>query len=391
MMTTDAPNTDNDSILAEIKDRTADLKSNLPAPWLVPFDELISKPAPVEWLVKRWLQARSLMMVHGPSGSGKTFVVLHWALSIASGMSEWMGHRIKPGPVVYLAGEGHTGLRGRVAAWRHHFEAEQLEFYASHSACDLNTPEGMELAQSSLKQLERPPALVVVDTLHRFLDGDENSAKDAKTMIDACNKLMSEFNCAVLLVHHTGVADTAKDRARGSSAWRGALDIEINVSSQGKTITIKQMKSKDAELTKPVYVELQRVEIPGWYDEDREQITSAVIVESEPKPSNKPLTPLQKIGMDSYEIAAKSKGVLDELEAFRGIHLEIWRPEFYKLSTADNQNSKRQQFNRVRKDLVDRGELVLSEDDEYMYLPKVGSELVSRLSISTLLSVTREG
>jgi hypothetical protein len=124
----------------------------------------------------------------------------------------------------------------------------------------------------------------VVDTLHRFLSGDENSASDTKTMLDACAGLMSEFACSVLLVHHTGVAEEAQHRARGSSAWRGALDIEISiVPSKGDDapIQIVQRKSKDAELAEPIFVNLQSVPITGWLDEDGEQVTSAVVVAAE--------------------------------------------------------------------------------------------------------------
>jgi putative DNA primase/helicase len=81
----------------------------------------------------------------------------------------------------------------------------------------------------------------------------------------------------VILVHHTGVNAEAQHRARGSSAWRGALDIEISV-VPGDTIEIVQRKSKDAEEAKPVFAELQSVPIKGWLDEDGEQVTSAVLV-----------------------------------------------------------------------------------------------------------------
>ena len=53
-------------------------------------------------------------------------------------------------------------------------------------------------------------------------------------MLDACGHLQAEFGCAVILVHHTGVSDEAQHRARGSSAWRGALDIEISVVPGGE-------------------------------------------------------------------------------------------------------------------------------------------------------------
>ena len=48
---------------------------------------------------------------------------------------------------------------------------------------------------------------------------------------------------------------------------------------------IVQRKSKDAEMAEPVYVRLASVEIPGWIDEDGEQVTSAVIEQSDDAPA----------------------------------------------------------------------------------------------------------
>jgi len=142
----------------------------------------------------------------------------------------------------------------------------------------------------SLRTLPEKPAVIVVDTLHRFLLGDENSAQDAKTMLDACNRLMNEFHCSVTLVHHTGVSDEAQHRARGSSAWRGALDIEISIvpGKDDQPMQIVQRKSKDAEMAETVFVELQTVAIPGWMDEDGRQVSSAVVVQTgAPTPAHK--------------------------------------------------------------------------------------------------------
>ena len=250
--------------------------------WLIPADDFCAQPSPISWLVKRWIQSQALVMVHGPSGGGKTFVVLDWCLRMASGIEEWASHKVRQGNVVYLAGEGHHGLRGRVAAWKHHHQAGKLKMWLSKDGCDLNTPAGYLKVVEQVRMLQECPSVIVVDTLHRFLQGDENSAQDAKTMLDACNALMMEFNCSVILVHHTGVSDEAQHRARGSSAWRGALDIEISIipGKDDQPMQIVQRKSKDAELAETVYVNLQTVEIPGWRDEDDQQVTSAVVVEA---------------------------------------------------------------------------------------------------------------
>jgi phage/plasmid primase-like uncharacterized protein len=251
--------------------------------WLIPADDFCAQPSPISWLVKRWIQSQALVMVHGPSGGGKTFVVLDWCLRMASGTEDWAGHKVRQGNVVYLAGEGHHGLRGRVAAWKHHHKAGKLAMWLSKDGCDLNTPTGYLKVVEQVRMLKDRPSVIVVDTLHRFLSGDENSAQDAKTMLDACNALMQEFNCSVILVHHTGVAEEAQHRARGSSAWRGALDIEISIvpGKEGVPMQIVQRKSKDAELAETIHVELQQVAIPGWRDEDNQQVTSAVIVQAQ--------------------------------------------------------------------------------------------------------------
>ena len=259
--------------------------------WLVPADEFSSQPSPISWLVKRWVQEQALVMVHGPSGGGKTFVVLDWCLRIASATPEWCGNKVKSGNVVYLAGEGHHGLRGRIAAWKHHHSAGKLSMWLSKHGCDLNTPVGYLKVIEHVRMLPDPPKVIVVDTLHRFLAGDENSAQDAKTMLDACSNLMLEFNCSVILVHHTGVSEEAQHRARGSSAWRGALDIEISVIPSGpnQPLQLVQRKSKDAEIASPIFMDLHQVTIPKWYDEDNQPVTSAVPIQvsAPPTPSKK--------------------------------------------------------------------------------------------------------
>jgi hypothetical protein len=249
-----------------------------PDDWLQSADSLCDQPAPIAWLIKRWLQDKALMMLHGPSGVGKTFILMDMCLRIATGKDDWNGFKVRPGMVVYLAGEGHYGLRGRIAAWKHQHGAKKINMWVSRHGCDLNTAQGYQKATDAIRALSEPPAIIVIDTLHRFLDGDENSAQDAKTMIDACDRMKHEFGCSVMLVHHTGVSDEAQHRARGSSAWRGALDIEISVTG-GKNdapIKIEPRKVKDGEEPDPIYCDLESITIPGWLDEDGEPVKSAV-------------------------------------------------------------------------------------------------------------------
>jgi len=266
--------------------------------WLVSADDFANEPKPVRWLIKKWLQDEAFMMVHGPSGGGKTFVVLDWCMRIASTLEEWNGCKVKNGSVLYLAGEGHHGLRSRIAAWKIHNQQPTLNMWLSKSGCDLNTPDGYKRVSDSIRNLGELPRLIVVDTLHRFLNGNENDTQDTKTMIDACANLMREFGSAVLLVHHTGVNEESQHRARGSSAWRAAMDIELSVipTSDGQR-KITQKKVKDGEECEPVFVNLHPVTLPGWLDEDGEPVSSVV-----PVIGDAPAPPVKKDSkLDSFK------------------------------------------------------------------------------------------
>ena len=335
--------------------------------WLVPADTFCTEPAPIKWLVKHWLRQQALIMVHGPSGGGKTFVVLDWSLHIAAGLNEWHGHKVKPGPVVYLAGEGHHGLRSRVAAWKQHHKAGKLDMWVSKAGCDLNTPEGYQTAVEAIRLLPSPPSLINVDTLHRFLAGDENSAQDAKTMIDACVALMREFNCSVCLVHHTGVSDEAQHRARGSSAWKGALDVEISVvpAKGDAPIQIVQRKMKDGEEAAPVYATLQSVPIAGWIDEDGEQVTSAVLAAAE--------TPEQAPKADS------------KLAQFR----KRWEKAWWESGAEEREGMPYLSRSFLRKTLEKDGNAKRTVDN--MLNPSYTDKIIGMLIISDMIEATEHG
>jgi hypothetical protein len=255
------------------------------ADFLLPLSEFCKKPSPIKWLVKKWIQSEGLCMVHGPSGCGKTFVVIDWMCRIASNMTDWSGSQVSDGTVVYLAGEGHQGLKGRFEAWSRNFYGGNtggIDIFISKEGCDLNTPNGYILARESILSTQKQPVCIVIDTLHRFMVGDENSAQDAGTMIKCCALLQKEFNCTVLLVHHTGVNEETQHRARGSSAWKGALETEISVKqNKAKQIEIISRKTKDSEPPESKFFELRSIILDGWDDEDGEKYTSAVLIQDE--------------------------------------------------------------------------------------------------------------
>jgi hypothetical protein len=280
--------------------------------FLLPVDEFCSSQQPVNWLIKRWLPQESLVMVHGESGAGKTFVVLDMVMRLATGGDDWNGCRVSGGPVVFLAGEGHAGLKQRIQAWRQYHGGMPVALHISKHGLGLDTPQGFSKVRDSIKQLARSPVAIVVDTLHSHMDGDENVAKDSGKLIAACKRLVVEFGCTVLLVHHVGHNIEAKQRARGSSAWRAALDIEINVSRKKGKLMIRQTKAKDFELAAPLWFDLDQVEINGWFDDDGEPVRSCVLTQSEAEndDTNRGLGKWQKMFSNAW--VATGADLIDE-------------------------------------------------------------------------------
>lgn len=254
-------------------------------PWLQLLDDLLEDQSPIKWIVKNWLQEQTLIMIHGPASSGKTFLALDFCGHVAAGLQDWAGHKIAPGGIAYLAGEGNYGVRQRAAAWaQEHGVLKFGPFAVSNSGKDLDVREQELKVIKELEALNFPLKIIVVDTLHRFLAGDEDSARDAKRMVDACERLMTKFSCSVILVHHTGNDERSQARPRGSSAWTGDVGMRISL-KPGKTIEdpiqISMLKAKDSEPAMPKSMKLKKISIKGWFDDNEEQVTSLVPIISD--------------------------------------------------------------------------------------------------------------
>ena len=73
---------------------------------------------------------------------------------------------------------------------------------------------------------------------------------------------------------------------------------------------------------------------------------------------------MQILALNAYEAAVKAVGTLTPDGVFAGLHLDVWRDQFYRKHTGDITDTKRRAFNRARKDLVDLRRFKV-EDDIY--------------------------
>lgn len=222
----------------------------------------------IKWVVDDYIEADSLAQVFGDPSGGKSFVAIDLACCVATG-KPWHGHDVKQGSVFYIAGEGHNGLARRLKAWQigNGTSLAGVPLYKSHRAAQLYDATEAAVVAESIKQLSAEanciPSMIVIDTLARNHGGDENSTQDMNAFIQHLDVYLRQpWKCCVMVVHHSGVAD--KDRSRGSTALKGALDAEYKcqLDSGTKTIAFESKKMKDAEMPSPKNFQITQVDLP---------------------------------------------------------------------------------------------------------------------------------
>lgn len=308
------------------------------------------------YLVQRWLGAGGLSVLYGPSNSGKTFVAVDLAMHVVSG-TEWRGHKVKAGAVVYVAAEGGGGIRNRISAIR---EARpelvsEPDFYLLPTHLDLHGP-GDALALCEAMPPEGS-ALVVIDTMARSMGvGDENSARDVAQFVVNLDFIRERTGAHVLVVHHSG--KNADAGARGSSALRAAVDTEIAV-SDGQILCVKQ---RDMETPDRLFFQLESVTLGK--DQDGDPVTSAVVVEADaPMPKKKPLSGQAEVGMQALTDALREHGEVktgpDYPHSRKCVPLERWRElcRVHGLTEGESESAERVAFGRVKTKLLELNEV----------------------------------
>lgn len=222
----------------------------------------------IDWLVDDYLEADSLAQFFGDPGCGKSFVAIDIACSVATG-TPWHGREVRQGAVFYIAGEGHNGLARRLRAWQDGkgIELSGAPIWKSTHAAQLYDATEAALVSEAIRSLSDScgvtPSLIVIDTLARNMGADENSTEDMNAFIAHLDMyLRRPWNCTVIVVHHSGAQD--KDRSRGSTALRGALDAEYKVELDGTSaqIRVTPKKMKEAEMPAGIVFQLTQIELP---------------------------------------------------------------------------------------------------------------------------------
>lgn len=347
--------------MTEFEDQIRAADGQLPRFHFVSAGDLCLEPRPTKWLIKHYLDAGSLGCLFGEPGAMKSFLGIDMGLCIAA-RQDWHEIPVRMhGPVFYIAGEGHGGIRRRTRAWSiyHGIDLQGVPFFVSDRPARFLDAEGAAEVTQAVEDLvleHGEPVLIIIDTLNRnFGPGDENSTSDMTSFISTIDEhLRCRYQCAVLIIHHSGLATT--ERARGASALRASLDWEYRMSKNADGARILTCtKTKDHTEPPALAFIPEEITLDGWTDpDDGEVMTSCVLCMTEATPDKKPLKGNTKIAFD----ALVSLGVYS--------HIDAWRDAAYSsgISATSSREAKKKAFQRAVRDLLDAG-YVETEDDYY--------------------------
>lgn len=229
----------------------------------IPMSEMMLQPVEVRPLLGSIIERGCTGQIFGPSGGGKTFIALDMSCCIGTG-SAWNGEPCEQGIVIYFAGEGHAGLVRRGKAWSlNNGSPDMSNIIISRTVITLDAGSIAKVIEETRGLEEssgRKAALIVIDTLARHIQGDENSTRDMSEFVRAVDGLRDAFpESSAVIVHHTGNDTEKSGRSRGSSALKAACDFEIQCDKGLLTFT----KMKDGERPPPVEFKLVQVPIGG--------------------------------------------------------------------------------------------------------------------------------
>lgn len=191
--------------------------SNLP--------ELLSRPNVAFDYVLPGLKRGSVGALVSPGGVGKSFWSLEVAVAIAAGPhADLTGLAPTQGKVLVLSAEDDEDvLAQRLQDTMKHVRGNVLLDSLDYRSCLGLHVDLMELEwRQEILQAAAGARLVVLDTLTRFHNLDENSAQDMKRLLAQLENLAKESGASVLYLHHTNKAAVSNGLGDAQQAARGS-------------------------------------------------------------------------------------------------------------------------------------------------------------------------
>ncbi len=296
------------------------------------IDEILSE-VPADDVIDGILRSSTFVLVHSGFGNFKSFLVLDWALSVATG-TPWHGRAVRQGAVVYLMTEGGGGIGKRLRAWlmERGLSGDGVPFRVLR--CPVNPLDCSEMEALRRQLRDINPLLLIVDTWGQALaagGGDENDNGDTNTAIIAWRRFaQTRPDMTIIAVHHEGHG--ALGRSRGAKALEDGADTIIALSRKNDVVTLKNRKHKDGE--EFTDIALRRKVVDLGLNRKRKRETSCVLVPTTAPPDAITLAPSAWTALRALMNFGAAGAGWGDWRAQSGLKGTTWDEAVRKLSAA---------------------------------------------------------
>lgn len=270
-------------------------------PFLETLEDLLARPDPKP-LIKGFLMQGENVCIVGPPKGGKTHGMIDTALSQATGLRTAAGLEVlHPGPVVYLSGEGHSGMKKRIKAWcQDHGLRLGIGRYGRETVFgpdDKPIPffyrAGVPLARNSTngeavryikgiteflkKEGLGEAALFFIDTMARSFSGaNENDSGDAGLYLEMTEEIRAGLgrDCTSVTVAHCPKNVKGEIEIRGSGSFTGGLEgvFTWEMNEANGVMKLEGRWFKDTPHRGPWAFKLKKVTVAGMAADDAEAV-----------------------------------------------------------------------------------------------------------------------
>lgn len=321
------------------------------------------------WLIKPLIPEQGLIEIIGESGSYKSFIVLNMLFCISAG-TDFHGLKTTRGTVVYVAGEGATGIQARLKALELHYSIEEYDFYILPMPSNLMDREEVERLSNEIKVIaSNEIAITIFDTLHRNSAGsDENSSKDFALILGHIDTYIKPVSKVVGWVHHTGLSNDAKGRGRGTSSRYGAMDTVILIEKlEDNKAVMKCTKQKDFDPFSNTVFSLIKIDI-NMRDEDGQEIASLVPIQIDVEGTQHIKSKLRKEHHELLDClrltisrCGKPMKQRDHVMEVLCVYVSEWKDEAMKLINSNGDNDPKKVYDAKSKTFMRRKTDLINE------------------------------
>ena len=221
-------------------------REELESKTIITLKELLNSNIPEqEWYVENLIPKRGVTLIAGKPKEFKSFLAMYLTCCLA-GNKDFLNLKIKKSKVMYIDEENDdTELKRRFEKLKPELDINDEDTenvgLVIFKGIKVNTEQGVNKLKILINLFK--PNVIIVDSLIRVFEGDENSSKDMKTIFNNIKELMKKYDTTWVILHHV---------RKMNNKWvkmediRGSGDIVAQASS---ILTVNRNNSNTFTLT----------------------------------------------------------------------------------------------------------------------------------------------